>query len=156
MTVSLTVVPAVQCRRLLHFRSHRSVLDGIPHIARVCPVPISTRAPFTHIRRSEFRFQWSTPRTEAFFLFVLGVLWLGEQCHIPSFSAGCSIFVSQPRHRGRRKSGRPSPHFLALIAPRSDIIGNIQCDALTSQAIPTKSGTRELDGSRYDCLSLTL
>ena len=25
----------------------------------------------------------------------------------------------------------------------SDIIGNIQCDALSSQTVPTKSGTRE-------------
>lgn len=107
---------------------------------------MSTCAPFTSPRRLEFRFQWSTPRTEAFFLFILGVLWLGEQCCVSHFNADCSIFISQPRHRGRRKSGRTSPPGLALIAPHSDIIGNIQCDALTSQAIPTKSGTREFGG----------
>ncbi|KAI0650725.1 hypothetical protein C8Q79DRAFT_1006963 [Trametes meyenii] len=49
--------------------------------------------------------QWSTPRTEAFFLFVFGVLWLAQ------------------------------------AAWTTDIIGNIQCDALTDQQIPTKSGS---------------
>ncbi|KAI0638220.1 hypothetical protein C8Q77DRAFT_1215088 [Trametes polyzona] len=49
--------------------------------------------------------QWSTPRTEAVFLFVLGVLWLAE------------------------------------AAWTTDIIGNTQCDALTDQQIPTKSGS---------------
>ncbi|KAH9899835.1 hypothetical protein C8Q73DRAFT_639374 [Cubamyces lactineus] len=49
--------------------------------------------------------QWSTPRTEAVFLFVLGVLWLAQ------------------------------------AAWTTDIIGNIQCDALTSQQVPTKTGS---------------
>ncbi|KAI1786516.1 hypothetical protein LXA43DRAFT_1033492 [Ganoderma leucocontextum] len=49
--------------------------------------------------------QWSTPRTEAFFLFVLGVLWL------------------------------------AMASWTTDIIGNTQCDSLSSQTVPTKSGT---------------
>ncbi|KAI0660948.1 hypothetical protein C8Q70DRAFT_1044233 [Cubamyces menziesii] len=49
--------------------------------------------------------QWSTPRTEAVFLFVLGVLWLAQ------------------------------------AAWTTDIIGNIQCDSLTSQQVPTKTGS---------------
>ncbi|KAI0774310.1 hypothetical protein C8Q74DRAFT_1269417 [Fomes fomentarius] len=48
--------------------------------------------------------QWSTPRTEAFFLFVVGVLWL------------------------------------AMAAWTTDIIGNTQCDAQTSQTVPTHNG----------------
>ncbi|KAI0722936.1 hypothetical protein C8Q76DRAFT_793930 [Earliella scabrosa] len=49
--------------------------------------------------------QWSTPRTEAFFLFVLGVLWL------------------------------------AMAAWTTDVIGNMQCDAQTSDdTVPTKNG----------------
>ncbi|RPD67126.1 hypothetical protein L227DRAFT_569311 [Lentinus tigrinus ALCF2SS1-6] len=49
--------------------------------------------------------QWSTPRTEAVFLFILGTLWL------------------------------------AMAAWTTDIIGNLQCDSLTSQTVPTKSGS---------------
>ncbi|RDX55661.1 hypothetical protein OH76DRAFT_1397057 [Lentinus brumalis] len=50
-------------------------------------------------------FQWSTPRTEAAFLFILGVLWL------------------------------------TMAAWTTDIIGNTQCDGLTDQTVPTKSGS---------------
>ncbi|KAI9000976.1 hypothetical protein BD414DRAFT_511587 [Trametes punicea] len=49
--------------------------------------------------------QWSTPRTEAIFLFILGVLWLAQ------------------------------------AAWTTDILGSLQCDSLTNEQLPTKTGT---------------
>ncbi len=140
-------------RRLLDLRTHHPFTDDTIVISRVCASFVQSYRQLTLFPR----LQWSTPRTEAFFLFVVGVLWLGEFViasgkDMPTVTSVCEY--SYGSMDDVSAFSKLPDSFVEVPSMYSDIIGNTQCDAQTSQTVPTHNGgTRK---STWTTVSLKL